>query len=260
MGRLSGCNLHRGVHTVGIMLSFLVAAAVSTLCVPTQLIIEPADDPIGAVVFLHGWSQGLDADNILPTVAAAPVVGQMLAAGWSVYAPFLDSDWGSGLDAVNDAIAEAHVDGFDQVRVVGVSAGALTALNWAWRNPDAFTEVYLITPVFDLAAVHAADTPTQWPGVPSATASIDARYPAGFTDFDPTQHDTEMSVIADRVSVFAARDDEIIDWTSLLEWSTRLGIDVVPSAPEGSFGGGHIFASSLLSFKRTIAGWFGDPR
>lgn len=240
------------------MITFAAAAAVLLCATPVdaQFVVSEAADPVGAVVFLHGWSQGLTADDILPVLPSTPMVGQLVDAGWSVYMPYLDSDWGSGVDVVSDVVAEARADGHDRIRVIGVSAGALTGLNWAWRNPDAFDELYLITPVFDLAGLHAADTPVAWTNAPSITASIDARYPEGFAGFDPAQNTAAVAAIADRVSVFAARDDEVIDWVSLEAWASGLGIDLVPSAAVGENGGGHIFATAKPAFTSTVEGWF----
>lgn len=234
------------------MFSVAVAALLCVAPVDADFVVSDASDPVGAVVFLHGWSHGLTVDEVLPVLPATPMVEQIVDAGWSVYMPFLDSDWGTGVDVVEATVEAARGDGFDRIRIVGVSAGGLTGLNWAWRHPDAFEHLYLVTPVFDLAAVYAADTPESWVSAPSITDSIDARFDGGsFAGFDPAQNTEAIVAVAGRVSVYAASDDEIIDWASLATWAGELGIDVTVSD------GGHIFATMRPTFTATVDAWFG---
>lgn len=221
----------------------------------TQYVVVEADDPQGAVVFLHGWSHGMTAEDILPYTQMTAIVDDIVEAGWTVYAPFLDEDWGTAWESIGDVLDVARADGFSGgARLVAVSAGAVTALNWAWRNPGNVETVHLITPVFDLAAVHASDTPDGW-NVPSMTASID-RHVDDVAEFDPARHVDELAQIGYRIGVYAARDDELIDWTALGSWADQIGASVVASAEPGVNGGGHVFATSKPAWAFTSALWF----
>lgn len=252
------------------ILSLVAAAAAATLTwsptattTTTEYTVVHAVEPRGVVVYLHGWSHGMSADEILPLVPETPVVGQLAAAGWSVYAPFLDEDWGSGIEAVETVLEHAEADGYDvgHVRLFGVSSGAATALNWAWRNPDRVADVWVVTPVFDLGAIHELDTPVSWAGVPSITESLEERFGPDFDEsseaFDPAEHIDELSALAGRLWVFGARDDELIDWGDLKDWCDDIGVPVAASSAPGELGGGHGFAMYSMSWQIVAQSWFG---
>lgn len=254
------------------MFTFVAAAAAATLTwSPTatttaevEFSVVHAVEPRGVVVYLHGWSHGLTADDILPMVPETPVVGQLASAGWSVYAPFLDEDWGTGIDTVDEVLEQATADGYDttRVRLFGVSSGAATALNWAWRNPDRVADIWVVTPVFDLDAIHELDTPVSWAGVPSITASLDERYGPDFDEqseaYDPAEHVDELEALAGRLWVFGARDDELIDWGRLEDWCDDIGVPVAASSRPGELGGGHGFAMYSVSWQIVATSWFGE--
>lgn len=243
------------------------AAAVAWLPSPAvasdlEYVVLEADDPVGAVIFLHSWSQGQPADVVLAAAEEGHVEQFIVDAGWTVYVPFHGEDWGTNYGVIDEMVEVAEGDGFDMnpVRLVAVSGGTLTALNWAWRNPDDVGSVQLVTPAYDLGDLYTEDTPDPWPSVrPTLEATFGPDVAAGSAAFDPALHDVEMSVIADRVSVYASRDDEIIEWDELMVWADGLGIDVTASGAPGEPGGFHIFATYTEAWPATVAEWFAAP-
>lgn len=268
------------------MLLFAAAAVAASIFVPSpatetvdvrylRITSEAADPELDPVFLLHGWSADAGPE-FLAEFTANPAITELVAEltdnGRTVYIPFLGSNWGgytsvpatggAGLQAIDDVRTAEDITG--EVDVVAISAGATTAFNYLWRNPDVVDRVFLIAPVFSLDDLHARDTPPLWTealGIPSVTDSLDELYPVFDVDsrvFDPWWNPMLVLGVASDIAVYAARDDEIIPFATLLPWTQILGIQLTASSPAGVAGGGHggLMLTSVWS-PSMVEGWFG---
>lgn len=201
------------------------------------------------VIGLHGWPQAAGRTHLLGLLVHPSNVAGILAAGHPVYFPFTGSNWGAsaapggvgaGNAGIDAAVALATADGHSgPVHLFGTSMGGCNALNWAWRNPTGTAGVYLVAPAVDLTGTGTALT--------AIGDSIAAAHPDGYGAFDAVQNVAAVAPLADRISAFGARDDELVPWASLAGFAADAGFPLEASAPEGEPGGGHFFQRQLWS-------------
>ena len=217
------------------------------------------DTSLRPVVALHGWPgndtaathlSGLLATGFPPGTRALDAI---VATGRTVYLAFAGTNWGTestiyptgtggtGTTCIDDAITQATDDGLDAsaIDLLGVSMGALNALNWAWRNPTKVHRLWGAIPAFNLSAMYDGDaflaaSMRQVHGGANKTAWL----PLSLA-YDPYRQTSSVATIASKVALYADRDDTIVPFTTLTTWCSTLGIPLTASTAPGVTGGGH---------------------
>ncbi len=192
----------------------------------------------------------------------------LTAAGYTVIIPWLGSNWGhptnpapaasgpagTGTSAISDARTWAGLIGLENsiVHLYGTSMGGTNAAAWAAANPSLVGGVYMLSPALSL--LHLWDiSGTAIPGggtYPNYDASMASAYSttpgdrAAFAtasvNYDPIRNTSDFAAIGSQISIYAARDDDVIGWDNCVDFADATGATLTASAPEGEPGGGHI--------------------
>jgi pimeloyl-ACP methyl ester carboxylesterase len=210
---------------------------------------ERVNPNLRPVIFCHAFPDEQSATAIIDANLALGLYS-LTSTGRTIIVPWCGANWGhpttshpaggTGLGAIDDALDYAGVIGLpDRANLVGVSMGGLNALRWAETNPDNFGAARLFVPVVDMMSMYdQAGYQTSLAQVWSTGGR--AAFEAATAGVDPVRNAADYTGIADRITVFAARDDTVIDWDSLEGFCNDTGIELTPSADEGLPGGGHL--------------------
>lgn len=116
-----------------------------------------------------------------------------------------------------------------KVHILGVSAGGLTALNWAKNNPTLVQSITLLIPVIDVQAVYdenrssfASSISTAYSGRPS-----DANNPA----------DNASSFSGFPIRIYYSENDAVTTTTETLTFASACGAETLSMGPVGHFWG-----------------------
>jgi pimeloyl-ACP methyl ester carboxylesterase len=245
------------------------------------------DRTLQPVIVLYGWTGDDSAEEYLdrqydpmdnPFFQDRGAIDALLYAGFSCYSPFTGSNWGTnttspsglggtGLAAIDAALDVASADGLPVTapHFFETSAGGCNSLNWAWRNPTAVGKLYLMSPGFDLDYLYDQEaTVTGW-GLPSVQTSLRGCH--GGTDkpswvtasanYDPARNTASLTGIGANISIYSARDDEVVPWSDLVTFSSTIGATLLASTGVGVAGGGHLVAPSKAAWDdRFPVQWF----
>jgi pimeloyl-ACP methyl ester carboxylesterase len=222
----------------------------TTMVVITGRTVNPDPTPdLTPVVFCHPFPGTSTPAQIVDSYLSLGLYS-LTATGRVVVVPACGANWGhpttsypsggSGLGAIDDALDVAVSMGLpDRAHLVGISMGGLNALRWAESNPSNFGAARLFVPVVDMLSMYdQASYQTSLAQVWSTGGR--SAFSTATADMDPVRNPTDYSAIADRIEIFGARDDNVIDWSSLSTFCTASGISLEPSAPDGQPGGGHL--------------------
>lgn len=151
--------------------------------------------------------------------------------------------WGndSSIDAVDDAIdhyATAQpVSGADYrtastpVNLWGDGMGALTVLNWAWRNPDRVAAILLRNPVVALDDFHDRNASLQ-AQIEAAYGGLSA-YNAALPDHDPEQNWSLIRPLGPKIKIWYGGDDDLIPTNEVEAFANAVGCEAV-LIPDGT--------------------------
>ncbi|MDQ5972081.1 MAG: Alpha/beta hydrolase [Patescibacteria group bacterium] len=193
----------------------------------------------------------------------------LTAAGYTVITVWTGANWGhptgssapssgptgTGTTAISDARTWAgSILGLQNsvVHIYGTSMGGTNAAAWAAANPSLVGGVYMMSPalsllhIWDLSGTAIPGGGT-YPNYASSMASAYGTTPGDRAAFstasqsiDPVRNTASFSGIGSHISIFAARDDDVIGWSNCASFASATGATLTASAPEGEPGGGHI--------------------
>lgn len=202
----------------------------------------PTSDAI-PLIYCHGFGtsgtsttwrdETLAGDDFRPIAAwGFPVIAANLAGA---------STWGNdaSITAVDNIVSwanGAYGTRTDKVIVGGESMGALTALNWAWRNTDRVAAVWLRVPCTNLAALH--DRSDVFRGAIEGAYGNVAAYEAALPTHDPTENTDLLRPLGKRTRIWLAVDDEIFPATEVRSFAGRVrcAYDQIPGVHADGYG------------------------
>lgn len=153
--------------------------------------------------------------------------------------------WGNddSIDAVNDFLTWAgNETGLesrsDLVSLYGVSHGASTVLNWAWRNPSKVASIVLTVPAVNLVNVYADNVSLQ---APMDFAYVNhTGFLAAMPTHDPAQNTNLIAPFGHKIKIWYAENDEFIRPEDVEQFAVQTGATLTPADP-----GGHDWAFRL---------------
>ncbi len=113
----------------------------------------------------------------------------------------------------------------DKVAFWGYSMGAL-ALNWVWRNPTKLAAAAFGIPCVALEAFHDKN-PGSFDALVELAYGGLAGYQAALPIHDPTRNTALLAPLADKVRLFYAPDDTLIDPVDVLAFAAAVGCTAV---------------------------------
>lgn len=224
------------------------------------------------VISLHGWSADSPGANILDgaTANTEGTTAALMATGRTQYTPWCGANWGrntitypslggTGRKAIDDCLEQAAADGLDTstVDLIGTSAGGCNTLNWAWRNPTKVHAIYLEAPVVNLVDVYrnseAFILDHDFPSIRESMRQVhggtdEATWLPLSAPFDPYRNMNLIAPFGNRIFIWSARDDSLIDWSTLVLFATEIGAQLHPSGPPGTAGGDHFFTHLMAAW------------
>lgn len=166
------------------------------------------------------------------------------------------STWGNdaSITALGAAITWAgtnHGTRTDKVALYGTSHGALTALNWAMRNPSKVVAMALTIPAVSLQGIHDRD-----PASLGLTAAIDtaytnhAGYLAGLATHDPSTvaNLATLKTLGPITRIWYSTTDNIIDVAEVTTYAAATGSALVNMGAQGH---------ALGTAQAEVADWLG---
>jgi hypothetical protein len=234
------------------------------------------DHALPIVINLGGWP------STSPFAVGISAASQMplIATGYTIVTPWAGANWGhpttasapssgpagTGLAAIDDAITWAAAQGHttSTVHLYGTSMGGLNAIAWGMDHAATVGGIFLLAPVLDIMHIYDVSgdstaygpAPDYVPSIHSAwsTASRAATVTAT-ADADPARNLADAGVLAigARTAIYAARDDEIVGETPVVNFAAATGADVTWSAGVGEAGGGHVLLTLADAWDEHIA-------
>jgi pimeloyl-ACP methyl ester carboxylesterase len=184
-----------------------------------------------------------------------PSVLALCEADYVVLSPDLSgqSPWGNDASQTKVGDAKARLQAAavgaasGKVGLLGISAGALTALNWARANPTLVAAIALICPVVDLAYEHdqnvggfAAEIETAYGGA--------AGYASAVATHDPMQN-TASHASGPPIRMWRTTDDTVAVTARQDAFASAVGSKLVTtSLGTGGHTGANIDATQVVSF------------
>lgn len=193
----------------------------------------------------------------------------LMAAGYTIIQPWTGANWGhptdseapssgpsgTGTAGITDARTWAgSALGLEtsKIHLYGTSMGGSNALAWASTNLSLVGGIYLLIPAISLLKIwDMSGQPAPVFGTyPDYSASLAdaygttpgdrAAFAAASADYDPIRNTSDFTSIGEQISIYAARDDDLIGWDNCVQFADDTGAALKASAPEGEPGGGHL--------------------
>jgi pimeloyl-ACP methyl ester carboxylesterase len=183
------------------------------------------------IVYAHGFGGSSGSEAYKNIAQAADDLRPLAGLGHPVAVPDLSgvSTWGNddSWDALDDTVVWMGTNlgtRTDKVGLVGESMGALTVLNWAWRNPTKPAAIWLRVPVVNLAAFKTRNEVSFGATIESAYGGA-GPYATALPTHDPS-HANNHPVLAgfrDRAHMWGTLGDEFIPVSELTVFSGLVG-------------------------------------
>lgn len=207
------------------------------------------------VILCHGYNIGA-----LQWYASEGEMAHRMCDAFEVTAVGADlggtSTWGNAasitaLDALITWAGTNHNTSTSKVALYGTSHGALTALNWAMRNPSKVAAIALTIPAVSLQGIHDRD-----PAALGLQAAIDAAYTnhagylAALSARDPSTADNlrTLRALGPVTRVWYSTTDNIIDVPEVTTFGAGTGATLTSIGAQGH---------GLGTSQAEVADWLG---
>lgn len=159
--------------------------------------------------------------------------------------------WGNdaSINAITDLVSDLNVrygTRTDKVALYGESMGALTMLNWAWRNPSKVAYIAMTIPALNLTDIHDDNLFGFGASIEAAYGGL-AGYNAARATHDPMLNLNLITPFGDRIGLWAGVADALCDITFARTLATTTGAHLFEEP------GGHQFD---LWDVQVVADWF----
>jgi alpha-beta hydrolase superfamily lysophospholipase len=205
------------------------------------------------VVACHGRAD-FGSQFFNPTWMRPSVLG-LCEANYVVLSPDLSAQSPWGNDASQTKVGDAKIRlqsaavgaASGKIGLIGISAGALTVLNWARANPTLVAAIALICPVVDLAYEHDQNIAGFAAEIEAAYTNL-AGYTAAVATHDPMQN-TASHASGPPIRMWRTTDDTVAVTARQDAFAAAVGSNLVTtSLGTGGHTGANIDATQVVSF------------